>query len=67
MKKVFAIAFIGALVLTSCSKKEVATESNVMLPEPEVVVSETPKPDSAVAQVSTPVATPVAKDSATTK
>lgn len=67
MKKVLAIAFIGALVLTSCSKKEVATESNTMLPEPEVVVSETSKPDSAAAPVSAPVATPAVKDSTATK
>ncbi len=62
MKKVLAIAFIGTLVLTSCSKKEASTESNTMLPEPEVVVS-----DSAAAPVSAPVATPAVKDSATTK
>lgn len=35
MKNLFAIAFIGTLVLASCSKKETAAESNTMLQEPE--------------------------------
>lgn len=66
MKKLLAIAFIGALVVTSCAKKETATESNTMLQEPEVIVSDTVKSDSAAA-VSTPVATPTAVDSTMAK
>ena len=41
MKKIFAIAFIGSLVLASCAKKETTTESNLMLEEPEVTVTDT--------------------------
>lgn len=49
MKKVFVFALLGALVLGSCSKKESGDESNVMLSEPEVSVS-----DSASASQSAP-------------
>lgn len=62
MKKIFAIAFIGSLVLANCAKKETTTESNVMLEEPEVTVTDTVKAAPAPA-----AATPVAADSATTK
>lgn len=67
MKKVFAIAVLGVLAM-SCSKKETATESNVMLDEPEVVTTDsaavTKPADQAVVAVDP--ATPKA-DSATTK
>ena len=62
MKKLFAIAFIGSLVLASCSKKETSTESNVMLEEPELTVTDTAK-----AAPSATVAAPVTTDSATAK
>lgn len=62
MKKIFAFAFIGSLVLASCAKKETTTESNVMLEEPEVTVTDTAKAAPAPA-----AATPVATDSATAK
>ncbi len=62
MKKIIAIAFIGSLVLASCAKKEKTTESNVMLEEPEVTVTDTVKAAPAPAAVA-----PVAADSATTK
>ena len=62
MKKIFAIAFIGSLVLASCAKKETTTDSNVMLEEPEVTVTDTAKAAPAPA-----AATPVATDSATAK
>jgi len=61
MKKLFAIAFIGGLVLASCAKKETATESNTMLEEPEVTVT-----DSA-ASVPAPAATATVADSAAAK
>ncbi len=38
MKKVLAIAFIGALALSSCKKTETAAESNTMLAEPDTTV-----------------------------
>ena len=41
MKKLLAIAFIGGLILTSCSKKAESTETNTMLEEPEVVTVDT--------------------------
>lgn len=48
MKKVFAIAFIGGLLLASCSKKadHSLQDSNTMLEEPEAttVVDSTAKP-----------------------
>lgn len=56
MKKLFAIAFIGGLVLAGCSKKETSTESNTMLEEPEAEVT-----------VTAPAAAPAAADSATVK
>lgn len=64
MKKVLAIALF-AVVATACSKKETATESNVMLAEPEVTVADsaaTAKPaDQAMA------ATPATGDSSAAK
>lgn len=39
MKKIFAIALFSALAV-SCSKKETATESNVMLEEPKVEMTD---------------------------
>lgn len=63
MKKLFAIAFIGGLVLASCAKKETTTESNTMLEEPEVTVT-----DSAGAgSVPAPAATATVTDSAAAK
>ena len=56
MKKLFAFAFIGGLVLAGCSKKETSTESNRMLEEPEAEVT-----------VTAPAATPVAADSTVVK
>lgn len=66
MKKLIAIAFMGALVVTSCAKKETAIESNTMLPEPEATVSDTVASDSATAATST-VTTPAVTDSTMTK
>ena len=58
MKKFLAIAFIGGLLMTSCSKKETAAETNTMLSEPETPTVETlPTPDSAA------VIEPMAADS----
>ena len=58
MKKFLAIAFIGGLVLASCSKKETAAETNAMLSEPKTeVVEAIPMPDSAA------VIEPMAADS----
>ncbi len=58
MKKFLAIAFIGGLVLASCSKKETAAETNTMLSEPKTeVVEAIPMPDSAA------VIEPMAADS----
>ena len=68
-KQVFAIAAMVALVIASCSKKEEnkLMDSNTMLEEPEVVVTDTTKAKPQVAAA--PVAeTPAAeKDTATTK
>ena len=38
MQKVWAIAFLGCLVATSCSSKDENVESNIMLEEPKVEV-----------------------------
>ena len=62
MKKFLAIAFIGGLVFSSCSKKETATESNTMLGEPETpTIKALPVPDSAA------VIEPMAADSTLVK
>lgn len=47
MKKFLAIAFIGALALTSCEKKEVVNENDTMIVEPQTLVSDTVVVDSA--------------------
>ncbi len=58
MKKFLAIAFIGGLLMTTCSKKETAAETNTMLSEPETpTVEALPTPDSAA------VIEPMAADS----
>ncbi|MBU4537794.1 MAG: hypothetical protein L6264_09200 [Weeksellaceae bacterium] len=61
MKKLFAIAFIGGLVLASCAKKETTTESNTMLEEPEVTVT------NSASSVPAPAATATVTDSAAAK
>ena len=61
MKKLLAIAFIGGLIVTSCAKKEQATETNTMLEEPTVTASDTANAPSA------PAAVPAAADSTMTK
>ena len=38
MKKFIALAFIGGLVFTACSKKETAAESNTMMAEPDTTI-----------------------------
>ncbi len=65
MKKVFAIALIGGLVLASCSKKEDANkESNIMLEEPEATMIK----DSSAVPATAPVEVlPAKADSATAK
>lgn len=69
MKKVFAIAFIGGLLLASCSKKadHSLQDSNTMLEEPETttVVDSTAKP-AAPAAATTP-APEAAKTDSTAK
>ncbi|RXM53503.1 MULTISPECIES: hypothetical protein [unclassified Chryseobacterium] len=69
MKKVFAIAFIGGLLLASCSKKadHSLQDSNTMLEEPEAttVVDSTAKP-AAPAAATTP-APEAAKTDSTAK
>jgi hypothetical protein len=70
MKKVFAIALIGGLILASCSKKETSTESNVMLPEPEVTITysaSVSKPATEPAKTDGTAVAPVKTDSATAK
>jgi PBP1b-binding outer membrane lipoprotein LpoB len=62
MKKIVAIAFVSALILSSCAKKEEVTESNTMLPEPESVGA-TPAPMAD----STAVVAPKAAESTMTK
>ena len=64
MKKLLAIVFIGGLIVASCAKKETSTESNTMLQEPEVTVTDTAKTATPAAAAT---ATPVATDSATAK
>ncbi|MFY1046608.1 hypothetical protein [Chryseobacterium sp. GP-SGM7] len=69
MKKVLAIAFIGGLVLASCSKKadHSLQDSNIMLEEPAVTTvtdSTAKKTDSTPAPAATPA--PAMKDSTAT-
>lgn len=68
MKKVLAIAFIGGLVMASCSKKadHSLQDSNTMLEEPEaqVVPADSSKKDSTPAPVA---AAPATTDSTATK
>ncbi|WP_347219071.1 hypothetical protein [Chryseobacterium sp.] len=60
MKKVFAIAFIGGLLLASCTKKadHSLQDSNTMLEEPEAttVVDSTAKPAAPTAATPAPEA-----------
>ncbi|ASE60409.1 hypothetical protein H3Z85_15105 [Chryseobacterium indologenes] len=69
MKKVLAIAFIGGLLLASCSKKvdHSLQDSNTMLEEPAAttVVDSTAKP--AAAPAATPTAPEAAKTDSTAK
>lgn len=64
MKKLIAIAFVGGLVLASCAKKETATDSNIMLEEPEVTVTDTAK---TVPTATAKPETAMVKDSTATK
>ncbi len=61
MKKLLAIAFIGGLILTSCSKKAESTETNTMLEEPEVATMDT------VSSPSATMTSPATTDSTMTK
>ncbi|KQT18411.1 hypothetical protein ASG31_06720 [Chryseobacterium sp. Leaf404] len=65
MKKLIAIAFIGGLVLASCSKKadHSLQDSNTMLEEPEVqtIQADSTKKDSTPAPAA--MAAPVKTDS----
>lgn len=69
MKKVLAIAFIGGLLLASCSKKvdHSLQDSNTMLEEPAAttVVDSTAKP--AAAPAAAPTAPEAAKTDSTAK
>ena len=67
MKKVLAIAFIGGLVMASCSKKpdHSLQDSNTMLEEPEAQV--VPADSTKVETVAAPVAAPATTDSTATK
>lgn len=69
MKRVLAIAFIGGLLMASCSKKtdHSLQDSNTMLEEPEVqtVPADSTKKDSTPAPAATPA--PVATDSTAAK
>ena len=72
MKKLIAIAFIGGLVLASCSKKGGSYEqdSNNMLPEPEVTIKDTVKVTSTAVSAdsaSTTATAPAPADSAAAK
>ncbi|WP_312076248.1 hypothetical protein [Chryseobacterium sp.] len=68
MKKVLAIAFIGGLVMASCSKKadHSLQDSNTMLEEPEaqVVPADSTKRDSTPSPAATPA--PATTDSTAT-
>lgn len=68
MKKVLAIAFIGGLLMASCSKKadHSLQDSNTMLEEPEVktVPADSTKKDSTPAPAAAPA--PATTDSTST-
>lgn len=68
MKKVLAIAFIGGLLMASCSKKAEHSlqDSNTMLEEPEVktVPADSTKKDSTPAPAAAPA--PATTDSTST-
>lgn len=64
-KKMLAIAFAGSLILASCAKKEVETESNVMLAEPEVTETDSTAANAVAAPSATlETETPATTDSA---
>jgi len=67
MKKVLAIAFIGGLVMASCSKKadHSLQDSNTMLEEPEAQV--VPADSTKTEVVATPAAAPATTDSTAAK
>lgn len=71
MKKVLAIAFIGGLLLASCSKKadHSLQDSNTMLEEPETttVVDSTAKPAAPAAATPAAPAPEAAKTDSTAK
>lgn len=69
MKKIFAIVSISALVLASCSKKEEnkLMDSNTMMEEPEVIVTDTIKAKPETATPTTEVQISVATDSTAAK
>ncbi|WP_160136870.1 hypothetical protein [Chryseobacterium sp. c4a] len=71
MKKVFAIAFIGGLLLASCSKKadHSLQDSNTMLEEPEAttVVDSTAKTAAPAAATPAAPAPEAAKTDSTAK
>ncbi|AZB36039.1 hypothetical protein [Chryseobacterium bernardetii] len=71
MKKVLAIAFIGGLLLASCSKKadHSLQDSNTMLEEPAAttVVDSTAKPATPPAPAATTPAPEAAKTDSTAK
>ncbi|TXF79125.1 hypothetical protein [Chryseobacterium sp.] len=57
MKKILTMALIGGLFAASCSKKEntYQQDSNTMLAEPEVTVSDTAQTTSDKASLGTPM------------
>jgi hypothetical protein len=67
MKKVLAIAFIGGLVMASCSKKadHSLQDSNTMLEEPEAQV--VPADSTKTEVVAAPAAAPATTDSTAAK
>ncbi|WP_241280265.1 hypothetical protein [Chryseobacterium cucumeris] len=70
MKKVLAIAFIGGLLLASCSKKvdHSLQDTNTMLPEPEVATVDSTAKTAAPAAATPAVAAPeAAKTDSTAK
>ncbi|AZA80057.1 hypothetical protein EG347_22470 [Chryseobacterium sp. G0186] len=71
MKKVLAIAFIGGLLVASCSKKvdHSLQDSNTMMEEPETttVVDSTAKPAAPAAATPTTPAPEAAKTDSTAK
>ncbi|SEG55076.1 hypothetical protein SAMN05421847_2678 [Halpernia humi] len=67
MKKLFVAAFIGALTLTSCSKKAESTESNTMMTEPDSAAMKSDSSATAQPMDSTAAAMPAKTDSAMAK